>query len=250
MEQTRNAMPRIWLVTSGKGGAGKSTVSVYTAAALAKDGFRVLIVELDAGLRCLDILLGVSDKAVFDLADVLSGRCSGEMAAVECAYQSGLFLLPAPASHSWRLPPEAFSGLCRTLSESYDYLILDTPAGLSEYLEVSLAVSQSALIVVTPDPVAVRDGASVASLVLSHGIENLKLVINRVPARPRRLTVETLDTVIDRVGVQLIGTVPEDEAVFLSSALGQALPVGSPARREFESIASRIRGKYIPLSIH
>lgn len=243
-------MVQILLVTSGKGGVGKSTVSAFVAAALARLGRKTLAIELDAGLRTLDILLGVSDKAVFDLSDVLQGRCSWEKAALVSAHQPLLHLLTAPAKRGFHPGGAALAELCGKLRSHFDYLIFDTPAGMGDELDAALAVADGALLVATPDPVAMRDAASVASVVFEHGIQNVKLVINRVLPKPRQLTIRNLDEMIDTIGVQLIGVLPEDGALSQAAALGRPLPEGSLAKREMENIANRMEGRYVPLPIH
>ncbi|MCI8440910.1 MAG: septum site-determining protein MinD [Provencibacterium sp.] len=242
-------MSHIKLVTSGKGGAGKSTVSVYSAAALVRRGRRVLLLEMDAGLRGLDILLGVCDRTVFDMSDVLEGRCEPVKAIVECAWCPGLHLMPAPLDRSFFPCSGDLARLCRGLSSYYDYLLIDTPAGLGIGFEVSLSVAQSAFIVATPDPVAVRDAASVAALIFERGLTDVKLLINRLPPRPGQMLVSDLDSCIDTVGAQLIGVIPEERALAAASARGGELPADSPAGAEFLRIAGRIEGEYTPLAI-
>lgn len=243
-------MSHIKLVTSGKGGAGKSAVSVYTGAALARHGKRVLLLEMDAGLRGLDIALGVSDRAVFDLSDVLQGRCEPVKAIVECSYLKDLHLMPAPMEHQFSPLERDLRRLCRGLSGYYDYLIIDTPAGLGVGFEVSLQVADSAFVVTTPDPVSVRDAAAVAGLIFERGTLDCKLVINRIPNKPKAMLVPDLDTVIDTVGAQLIGAVLENGEIGRAQARGLPLSVDGVPFQEFDRIAWRMEGKYLPLSLH
>ena len=244
-------MSHIKLVTSGKGGAGKSTVSVYTAAALASPqyGKRVLLLEMDAGLRGLDIMLGASDRTVFDMGDVLESRCEPIKAIVACGYLRSLHFMPAPTDRGFCPKADDLRRLCKGLSEYYDYLIIDTPAGLGVGFDVSLSVADSAFLVATPDPISMWDAASVAGLLFEGGIDDTKLIINRIPQRPAQMPVENLDAVIDAVGVQLIGALPEEREVARCAALGRPLPSESPAAKEFLNIAGRMQGLYIPLDI-
>ncbi|MCI8622239.1 MAG: septum site-determining protein MinD [Provencibacterium sp.] len=243
-------MSHIKLVTSGKGGAGKSTVCVYAAAGLVRRGRRVLLLEMDAGLRGLDIPLGVSDRTVFDMADVLEGRCEPVKAIVECAWIPELHLMPAPLDRGFCPRTQDLARLCRGLSEYYDYLLIDTPAGLGVGFDVSLSVAHSALLVVTPDPVTVRDASSVAALLFERELSDTKLVINRLPPRPKQMLVPDLDYCIDAVGAQLIGVIPEERELAVSAAKGRELPEASPARAAFRRIAGRIEGEYSPLPVH
>ncbi len=243
------SVSHIRLITSGKGGSGKSTVSAYLGGALVRRGLRVLLLEMDAGLRSLDIMLGANERAVFDLADVLTGRMDPGRAAVECAYQPGLWLLPAAADAGFLPKTEALRRFCREAGETYDTVLLDTPAGLGDGLKVSAAVADSALVITTPDPVSVRDAAGAAGLLFEAGISNTKLIINRLPEKPSQMLVPDLDAVIDQVGAQLIGVIPEDKELMWASANGLPLSPGSLAAWEFDGIAARVEGCYVPLAI-
>lgn len=245
------AMPvsHIRLITSGKGGAGKSTVSVYLGDALVRRGKQVLLVEMDAGLRGLDIMLGANESAVFDLADVLCSRVDPLRAAVECAWRPGLWLLPAAADAGFLPEKEELLRFFRQAEAVYDYLFIDMPAGLGSGFEVSAAVADSAIIVVTPDPISVRDAAKTAGFLFEKGLSDTKLVINRLPEKPSLMLVPDLDTVIDEVGAQLIGVIPEDKELMQASAGGGPLSPGSLAAWELEGMAARLEGCYVPLAI-
>lgn len=245
----RIPVSHIRLITSGKGGAGKSTVSVYLGGALVRRGRRVLLVEMDSGLRSLDIMLGANESAVFDLADVLGGRTDPLLAAVECAWQPGLWLLPAAADAGFLPEREALCRFFRQAEMVYDYLLVDTPAGLGSGFDVSAAAADSAIVVATPDPISARDAAKTAGLLFERGMSDTKLVINRLPEKPSQMLVPDLDAVIDEVGAQLIGVIPEDKELMQASAGGEPLSPGSLAAWEFEGMAARVEGCYVPLAI-
>lgn len=242
-------MPQIKLIASGKGGVGKSTLGAYIAQKTAALGQRVLLIELDAGLRSLDLILDVSQRVVFDLSDVLGRGCDPVRAVVESEHVRGLFLLAASVDRSFVPEPSALLALCQRLCDTFDLLLLDTPAGLSPVLDAAIAASQGALLVATPDPVSVRDADSVAGLLLSSGMQDLKLILNRVPKKPKGLLLPSLDDAIDRIGVQLIGVVPEDHLLPKAGATGTPLPEDSAAGQEIARIVSRMQGRYIPLPI-
>lgn len=231
---------------SGKGGTGKSTTAVYTASALAARGKRVLLCELDFGLRCVDIIAGISGEAVFDLGDVLAGRCSAEKATVQSPYYDTFFLLSAPFGKA-ELDSTAFFKLCLQLKSAYDYILLDTAAGLGTSLMAATEVAHRIVLVLTPDPVALRDGRLVADQ-LDGGRAQLRLLLNRVgpPARQAD-TLPDLDTAIDTVGAQLLGVVPDSAAILKAAATGRPLPLGSVERDVFDAVAGRLLGEHIPL---
>ncbi len=238
------------LVTSGKGGVGKSTVSVLLGAALAHGGKRVLLLEMDSGLRGMDIMLGVQDETVFDLSDVLTRRCEPIKAMAVCPYQPGLYLLPAPYDHCFIPDQGDLIRLTRGLAHHFDYLLVDTPAGLGRNFQAAAAVADRALLVATPDPICVRDGRKVADTLEALGVGNIRLVINKVtPQLARMKMLPDLDAVIDGVGVQLIGVVPQENQVMEAAAKGRPLPNSAVCRRVFANLAGRIEGKYIPLAI-
>ena len=238
------------LVTSGKGGSGKSTFTVNCGAALADLGKKVLLVDSDAGLRALDIMLSVSNKVIYDLSDVLTGRCEPIKAIIDTSFKN-LQLLPAPLTADDSLmEPDGMKRLCRGLTHYYDYVIIDSSAGVGTRVLASVAAADRVIIVSTPDPVSIRDADRVAAVVLSQGVENLRLVINRVkPRLIRKKAVYGLDTAIDEAAVQLIGVVPEDEKIILSTYKGMPVTEISKtgAALAFANIARRILGEDIPL---
>lgn len=241
-------MSHIIVVTSGKGGTGKTAASLYTGAALARKGRRVLLIEMDAGLRGLDIAMGVSDKTAFDMSDVLLGRMELQKAVVECPFAPGFYLLPASARREASPQQDGLSKMIRQAGGWYDMILLDSPAGLGKGFDVSLQAADSAILVVTPDPIAIRDAAATAQLIFEHG-KGCRLLINRVPPRARQLLVPDLDSIIDTVGVQLVGAIFEDAQLQTAMAQGKSLPFESPAAQEFENIASRLEGEYVPLPL-
>ena len=244
-------MAQTILVTSGKGGVGKSTTSVLLGAALARRGNKVLLLEMDSGLRGMDIMLGVQDETVYDLSDVLTQQCEPIKAMAACPYQPGLFLLPAPYDHCF-VPDQAdLIRLTKGLAHHFDYLLVDTPAGLGRNFQAAAAVADRALLVVTPDPICVRDGRKVADTLDLLGVKDIRLLINKVtPQLARMKILPDLDAVIDGVGVQLIGVVPQENQVMESGAKGLPLPKSAMCRQVFANIAARVEGEYLPLAVH
>lgn len=239
-------MPKILLVTSGKGGTGKTTVSLLLAHALCKRDHNVLLLELDSGLRGLDLLLGVSDRVVYDLADVLCGRCKPVKAITICEAPKGnLHLIAAPSDRFFVPDPKNLSTLLKSLSSCYDDLILDTAAGLGRGFDVASSLCTSALIVATPDPVSVRDAAKAAAM-----LERTppRLVVNKFSSRQFSGDLPDLDAIIDTVGAQLISVIPEDPAVSQAGARGVLPPENSPAMGEIEDLARRMLGERVLLN--
>ncbi len=239
---------RVMMVTSGKGGTGKSTTSVHVGAQLAALGKKVLLVELDSGLRSIDVIAGISGETVFDVSDILSGRCTPEKAVVNSALYPGLSIISAPYTGG-HIETENLKTMVDAMVDVFDEIILDTAAGIGKPFEAAKAVADLALIVVTPDRVSIRDGRIVAEE-LDAGKVPYQLVINRVsPKIVKKTGLQDLDECIDTIGAQLLGVIPEEQNVYICGALGQPLPYNSLAKRIYGNIARRLLGEYVPLAI-
>ncbi len=238
----------ISVITSGKGGAGKSTVSGGLGCALARRGRRVLLVDGDAGLRSLDVMLGIAGNAVYDMADIIGGTCSPADAVYPSPVCPNVFVLPAPVSLEQLATPQEMAALCRGLSQFYDEVIIDCPAGIGRGFETAVAGAERAFVVSTPDMVCARDAQILARLLRERNIP-ARLVINRLRCAPiLRGKMPDIDELIDTAGLQLIGVLPEDEAVAVANAYGKPLPTESNAAVCFANIAARYLGEDVPLA--
>ena len=240
-------MANIMAVVSGKGGVGKSTLTAGIGAALTKRGQRVLLMDCDAALRSLDVLLGVTERLVFDVSDVAEGRCTPSQAVYECASCPGLYMVAAPLGKP--LLPRVSRAVTQTLAEGFDWVLIDAPAGVGSGFVSAVAPAQQAIVVATPDAVSVRS-AGVARIALERaGIREHRLILNRFSAArfSRTKSFDDLDVLIDRVGVQLLGVVPEDAAVSLMAARGIPLLSKGACSEAFARIAARLSGQRVPL---
>lgn len=238
----------ITVITSGKGGAGKSTVSGGLACALARRDRRVLLVDGDAGLRSLDVMLGIAGTAVYDLADVIAGDCAPAEAVYPSPICPGVYVMPAPVSLERLAKPEDMARLCRGLTKYYDEVIIDCPAGIGGGFETAVAGAERAFVVSTPDMVCARDAQIMARLLRERNVP-ARLVINRLRVKPiLRGKMPDIDELIDTASLQLIGVIPEDEAVAVANAYGKPLPMDSAAAQCFANLAARYLGKTVPLA--
>ena len=227
------------MVASGKGGTGKSTVAVLLGAELAARGRRVLLVELDSGLRSVDYIAGVYGKTVYDVEDVLNGRCEAGKAVVESPVYRNLYVISAPYSGGHILPA-ALRVFVEKVGPVFDTIVLDTAA---------MGVAHRALLVLTPDPVSIRDGRIVCDALEAGGCPEIRLIINKVPRTLANCGIQSLDECIDTVGAQLIGVVPFSTEIQKAGATGAPLaPAGRP-RLALRAIAARLCGQYTPLVI-
>ena len=252
-KQRQALMAEVFLVVSGKGGVGKSTVCSMVGAALSKRGKQILLLEMDHGLRGLDILNGIQEGGVYDLRDVVEGRCEPAKALLKSSLGEGLFLVPASLDRSFSPPAGKLRAAAERLSAGFDYVLVDCPAGLGANVSACFSLSKRALLVTCPDLLTARDAGQAASLLFEEGIAP-RLVINRVPQRFRRTAaIPDLDAVIDLCGAQLIGVVPEDPLLGESLALGEGLLENASSRltslAAFSNIAARLEGEYVPLAI-
>ena len=241
-------MGKVMLVTSGKGGTGKSTVALNLGLSLANEGKKAVVVELDSGLRCLDLMLGI-DNIVFDLGDVLSGKCDAMSAVYSTDDIPNLSIIAAPVRADQMIPENRFCQLCKYLARSYDYVILDTPAGLGGALEVAAAASSLALIVTNISPVSVRDAEKAAQKLSGFGTKNMRLVVNMVPLEvSAKAVMPDIDDIIDSIGAQLLAIIPEDEllsrSIHTRSKKENKKSIGVVA---FSNMAKRILGQDVPL---
>lgn len=240
-------MGRLIAVTSGKGGAGKSSVSVHLATSLSLMQNKVLVVDLDAGMRCLDIMLGVSDRMIFDLNDVLKNNKTIDEAAIKVPSINGkLYFLGAPLKD--RIEPLELAEFVSSATEKFDFVILDFPAGAVDELYSALPRYTEMLVVCNADTVSLRDAAIMGTDLRELKFMSIRLVLNRVSFDNMRCGITAnIDEVIDSSGIRLIGVVPQSMDVYMSCCSGQALNKKCRAAKAFTRIAKRIMGYDIPL---
>ena len=236
------------VVTSGKGGTGKTSLTGGVSSCLAALGRRVLCIDMDIGLRNLDISLGLTDRALMDFTDVLEGRCSLKRAAVPHPVIQNLYLLTAPLTLPPGISEERMKAFLRIAREQYDYILMDSPAGMGEGFRLAVCGADRAIVVSTTDASALRDAQRVVSQ-LSRQLPSIHLVVNRVQPKLLRRLHTTIDDAMDAAGLPLLGVVPEDEQVMLSANQGKPIILASRkgAAVAYLNIARRLMGERVPL---
>ena len=244
-------MEDIIVIASGKGGTGKSTVSVGLGTALAKSGSRVLLIDCDSGMRGLDIMLGVEQNLVFDIADAVSGSCTVENTVYPCPDKKGLFLMPAPLNAYDEVAPQILGQLVDGVADIFDYVIIDSPAGVGSGFEAAAFPAKRALVVVNTEPTSIRGARTVAARLRECGVDNIRLVINRFNKNTFRKMglYRDLDEVIDITALRLIGIVPEDHTLAAAIQSGKSGELNAPAMKALGNIAQRLQGRLVPLMI-
>ncbi len=240
------ALGEVIAVLSGKGGTGKTTLCAALATCLAMQGNRVLCIDLDVGLRNLDIALGMGEEAPISFADVLHGRYTLQDATPHPQFP-GLFLLTAPLREEERM--ELFEPLIAEAGTYYDYCLIDAPAGVSEGFRTASCFAQRVIVVATPDPASLRDAGRVSELLSIAKKEEAHLVVNRIRPKFFAKTGLTVDDMMDSTGLPLLGLVPDDSNVPLSAFRGVPLMQATKkgAAEACRRIARRLSGHMVPL---
>ncbi len=242
-------MSEVIVVTSGKGGVGKTTTTANLGACLAKAGYKVVLVDTDIGLRNLDVVMGLENRVVYNLVDVVEGRCRMRQALIKDRTNPNLFLMPtAQTRDKSDVSPEQMCKLVEQLKSEYDYIILDCPAGIEQGFRNAIAGADRALVVTTPEVSAIRDADRIIGLLESAEIKQIDLIINRLRMDMiRRGDMMSVEDVVEILGANLIGAIPDDEQVVISTNQGMSLiEQDSMAARAFSNIARRVAKEEVP----
>ncbi|WP_066452794.1 nucleotide-binding protein [Anaerotruncus rubiinfantis] len=241
-------MAQVILVTAGRGGVGKSTVTALLGGALARAGKSVLLIE--ASHRSLDVMFDVADKVLFDLSDILEGRCEVAEAMLQVGATERLQLICAPMEPFDEIPLAVCEELMRALDTHFDFILVEADGHDRELLIVLTAVIDRAIIVATADPVSARDGRSVSDLLAAAGVIDIRLCVNMLPGDfLKRRTIPDLDWLIDQICAQLIAVIPYDKSMAVLHGLSQSINLSNISKMVFDNFAQRILGNYIDLLI-
>ncbi len=241
-------MSKVFTVVSGKGGVGKSTFCANVAISLAGQSKKVLLIDGDAGLRSLDLLLSVDSMVVYDWLDIIENRCDHNKARL--FFNDNLQLLPAPITYPDSLTKDIFMDMIGKFSQEYDYIIIDSPAGTGELPLLYSNCSDINIVVATPDEVSARSACAVGNALVKQGIkeDNLRLIINRFDEKAvKKGKLLNIDDMIDRTYIRLLGVVPEDRNLMYSSVTENTISNRSNTKNAFSNIAKRISGKEVPI---
>jgi septum site-determining protein MinD len=242
---------RVITVTSGKGGVGKTTFSANVSAALAALGKKTIAVDTDVGLRNLDIIMGLENRIVFDLVDVVEGRCRLPKAFIRDKRLDTLHLLPAAQTRDkTAVSPDAMEKVCAELRHLFDFTIIDCPAGIERGFENAIVGADEVVIITTPHVSSIRDADRVVGLLEAAEKKHIQLVVNRLqPEMVRRGDMLDIPDMIEILSIKLLGVIPEDECIVISGNRGElaSLNVTSKAGQAYKNIARRLLGEDVPV---
>ncbi len=244
-------MGKVIVITSGKGGVGKTTSTANIGTALALLGKTVVIIDADVGLRNLDVVMGLESRVVFTSMDVIEKKCDLEKALVKDRRVEDLMLLAASQrNRKDDIKPEQMQDICERLKVEYDFVLIDSPAGIEQGFHNAAAGAEEAIIITTPDVSAIRDADRIIGLLQNQDINPISLILNRLsPTLVKKGNMISKNDVLDILNIDLLGIVPEDEGVIASTNRGVPLVHndGSPGAEAYMRIARRMTGQRVPI---
>lgn len=243
-------MGEVIVITSGKGGVGKTTTSANVGTGLAALGKKVVMIDTDIGLRNLDVVMGLENRIVYNLVDVVEGNCRIKQALIKDKRYHSLFLMPsAQTRDKTAVNPEQMIKLTTHLKEQFDYVILDCPAGIEQGFQNAIAGADRAIVVTTPEVSAIRDADRIIGLLEANEFNKIELIINRLRLDMiKKGDMMAINDVVDILSIPLLGAIPDDENVVIATNQGEPL-VGNQtlAGKAFKNVALRISGQNIPI---
>jgi len=244
-------MGEVIVITSGKGGVGKTTTTANIGTGLASLNKKVVLVDTDIGLRNLDVVMGLENRIVYDIVDVVTGNCKLRQALIKDRRFDGFYLLPAAQTKDKNsVSEDQMRDLCNQLQQEFDYVIIDCPAGIEQGFKNAIAGAEKAIVVTTPEVSAVRDADRIIGLLEAAEIRDPLLIINRLrPHMVKRGDMMGIDDMIDILAIELLGVIPDDETIVISTNRGEpaVLDKDSLAGQAYLNTTRRITGENVPL---
>ena len=246
-------MGEVIVITSGKGGVGKTTTTANLGSSLAEAGKKVVLVDTDIGLRNLDVVMGLENRIVYDIVDVVEEKCKLRQALIKDKRFEELFLLPAAQTRDkTAINEEQMKELTKKLKEDFDYILIDCPAGIEQGFKNAIAGADRAIVVTTAEISAIRDADRIIGLLESSEIRNPELIVNRLrPNMVKKGEMREVDDIVDLLSVDLIGVVPDDEYIITQTNKGEPVIKNkkAPSGKAYIEIARRILGENIDVTI-
>ena len=246
-------MGEVIVITSGKGGVGKTTTTANLGSALALEGKKIVLVDTDIGLRNLDVVMGLENRIVYDIVDVVEEKCKLRQALIKDKRFEELFLLPAAQTRDKSaINEEQMKELIGKLKEDFDYILIDCPAGIEQGFKNAIAGADRAIVVTTAEISAIRDADRIIGLLESSEIKNPELIVNRLrPSMVKKGEMMDVNDIVDLLSIDLIGVVPDDEYIITQTNKGEPVVRNkkAPSGKAYIEIAKRILGEQIDINI-
>ena len=246
-------MGEVIVITSGKGGVGKTTSAANLGTALTIMGKKVALVDTDIGLRNLDVVMGLENRIVYDIVDVVEENCKLKQALIKDRRYEGLFLLPAAQTKDKNaVKPDQMKKLCNELKKDFDYIIVDCPAGIDQGFKNAIAGADRAFVVTTPEVSAVRDADRIVGLLESSSLPKPQLILNRIRTKlVKKGDMMDESDIVDLLSIKLIGAIPDDENVIVQTNKGEPSVTNpkSLSGKAYMETARRVLGEDIPVTI-
>lgn len=241
----------VYVINSGKGGVGKTTATANVGSALSLRGHKVLLIDADIGLRNLDVVMGLENRIVYDIVQVIEGVCQPKQAMIRDKLTENLYVIPAAQTRDKSaVTGEQVKELCDKLKSDFDYILIDSPAGIEQGFKNAMAAADKAIVVTTPDVAAIRDADRVIGFIEAAGLSKPELIINRVrPGMVKRGDMMTTEDILDLLSVPLLGLVPEDEKIVVSTNRGVPVvhDMKSRSGEALRRVAARVEGEDVPM---
>ena len=244
-------MGKVYVITSGKGGVGKTTTVANIGTGLASLGHKVVLLDTDIGLRNLDVVMGLENRIVYDIVDAATGQCKLKQAMIKYKRFENMYLIPAAQTKDKNAVNESqMKAICEELKEEFDFILIDCPAGIEQGFKNAIAGADAAIVVTNPEVSAVRDADRIIGLLEANGLTEPKLIINRMRANMvKQGDMMGVDDMLEILAVKLLGVVPEDDNIVISTNRGEpaVLDQKSRAGQAYRNIVDRILGKDVPI---